>query len=105
MTNDPAGYGKGTSDPYRDIFSVGRITTQTSAANYGGMLCQPVFVRNLRWTDTPLEGRWQFGMGAIADQVPGSLKGPLSSGQGRMTTAPRIRSAPLTLGSYWVPWM
>ena len=73
MTNDPAGYGKGTSDPYRDIFSVGRITTQTSAANYGGMLCQPVFVRNLRWTDTPLEGRWQFGMGAIADQVPGSL--------------------------------
>jgi cysteine-rich repeat protein len=79
ITNDPAGIGKGRFDKYWDIFTVGRVQTQRVDGNYGHMTCQPTFVRRLMWTEVPLEGKFQFSMGAIAGQVPGSFETVVTS--------------------------
>jgi cysteine-rich repeat protein len=66
MSNDPAGIGKGKFNHYWDIFTAGRVQTDTVTGNYGGMVCHPTFVRRLNFTETPLQARWQFSMGARA---------------------------------------
>jgi hypothetical protein len=86
MSNEPAGWGRG-SHQYA-LRHGGRIESDPVDSNFGFAVCAPVFVRNLVFTEVPMDYRWRFSAGKVeasrsygdgdctADPITGEVKSP-----------------------------